>query len=266
MFSEISSKLMIFWAAALISLLISAISAGAADHFNLEEGIPTEVEDAYPIAYRGREIQYIFRYDRTRDNLDRFYMKPVLELGIFRNTQLSIKAPFILGSEVDKTGSGDVAVEGFYNFNMETLYIPAVAVAVDAYFPSGRNSSGVDTTTKLILTKKLGRTSFYHELHFNGMWTHNAGARNGEREHLYKFIAGYSARVRSDTVLILDFIREQEREKGKENNILELGIRYQVTPLTIVGVGAGAGMGDASPKFRAMFGLQHSFSRLAVFQ
>ena len=38
----------------------------AADHTNLEEGLPTRVEDAYPIAYRAFEFQGLARYE----NLD----------------------------------------------------------------------------------------------------------------------------------------------------------------------------------------------------
>ena len=33
----------------------------AADHSNLEEGLPVQVEDAYPIAYRGQELQNFVR-------------------------------------------------------------------------------------------------------------------------------------------------------------------------------------------------------------
>ena len=37
---------------AIVWLLLSANPAWSADHRNLEEGIPTTIEDAFPIAYR----------------------------------------------------------------------------------------------------------------------------------------------------------------------------------------------------------------------
>ena len=49
----------------LMAFLFSALSVApvvASDHMNLEENLPTELEDAYPIKFRSREIQGIVRY------------------------------------------------------------------------------------------------------------------------------------------------------------------------------------------------------------
>jgi hypothetical protein len=110
------------------SLGVADPPAQAADHVNLEEEIPVQVEDAYPIPCRGREFQGLLRYERT-DDKDRFRFEPRLELGIAPNWQARLSAPFLLGS-ADKTGSGDVRLEAFYNFNMESLRLPAFALAL----------------------------------------------------------------------------------------------------------------------------------------
>lgn len=90
-------------------VLTAASPLSAADHMNLEEGLPLQIEDAYPIAYRGREVQGIFRYDRTRNDENRLMLAPQLELGIFPNTELRIQAPFYVGN-ADRTGvSGEGA-------------------------------------------------------------------------------------------------------------------------------------------------------------
>lgn len=72
-------------------------------------------------------------------------------------------------------------------------------------------------------------------------------------------ILGYSRRLDADTILVADFVREQKREKNVEANIVEVGIRRQITPLTVLSFGLGAGTGDESPEFRATAGFQRSF-------
>ena len=96
-------------------------------------------------------------------------------------------------------------------------------------------------------------------MHLNVAWKHNAGARSEQRDDLYHVVFGYSRRLGADTVIIADFIREQEIERKHEANIFELGVRRQLTPLTVLSAGVGAGVGDESPNFRAMFGIQRSF-------
>lgn len=238
-------------------LLVIPWLAGAADHLNLEEGLPTEIEDAFPVPYRGREFQASMRYDRTGDHKDRFTLDPRVEYGFAPNWQARLSVPFYVGS-ADRTDSGDLGLEAFYNFNMEGLYLPAFAASARADFPTGKDSAGIDTTLKLIMTKSITKTGL-DRIHLNVAWKHNAGARDDDRHDLYQLIFGYSRRLGADTVAVVDFIREQERERKREANIIEVGLRRQITPLTVVNGGIGAGIGDESPSFRATLGVQRSF-------
>jgi hypothetical protein len=154
--------------------------AHAADHTNLEEGLPTEVEDAYPIAYKGRELQVQARYERTAAGKNRLVLDPRLEYGFARNWQARINVPFRLGS-ADKTGSGDIGLEAFYNFNTESLSTPVFAVSARADLPTGKDSRGVDTQFKFIATKTLGAGSRLQRLHLNLIYRHNAQAQATER-------------------------------------------------------------------------------------
>lgn len=234
------------------------ISVHAADHTNLEEGLPTEVEDAYPIAYRGREFQLQGRYERTDTGQNLFVVDPRIEFGFARNWQAKIAVPFRLGSG-DKTGSGDIGLEAFYNFNTESLKLPAFALSARADLPTGRNSSGVDTTIKFIATKTLGTGSMLQRLHLNLIYKRNAGPQAGERSNRYGAILGYSQRLGPDTIGVIDIIREQERMAGNTSTILELGLRRQVTPLRVIAVGIGAGLNQDAPDFRLTGAVQQSF-------
>lgn len=243
-----------------IVLLFAAVlpwTVLAADHLNLEEGLPTLIEDAYPIPYRGREFQASMRYDRAGDHKDRFTLDPRIEYGFAPNWQARLSVPFYVGS-ADRTDSGDLGLEAFYNFNTEGIYLPAFAASARADLPTGKDSAGIDTTFKFIMTKSVTKTGL-DRVHFNAAWTHNAGARDVQRDDMYRLIVGYSRRIGADTVAIVDFIREQQVERKREANIVELGLRRQITPLTVISLGLGAGIGDESPSFRAMLGLQQSF-------
>jgi hypothetical protein len=209
-------------------------SAQAADHTNLEEGLPTQVTDAYATAYLNREN------------------------GFARNWQLEVDAPFLLGN-ADETGSGNVRLGALYNFNTETLNIPAFALSARVDIPSGKNSNGGDTTLKFIASKMLIKSDWWNVLHFNIAWNHNSGRLEEERENYYQAVLGYSFRIGTDTIMIVDLVRREERKKDEESNLVELGIRRQITPLMLLTAGLGAGFGDESPDFQATAGFQYSF-------
>lgn len=236
-----------------------ALPAFASDHTNLEENQPTELEDAYPIKYMSREFQGVIRYVNDEEG-NRFIYHPVFEFGIFPNMQWNLAGTFYSGN-VDREGSGNVQSSLFYNFNTESVWAPATALAVEGDFPTGKRASGVDVTTKLILSKMpVVRSTLLHRLHLNLIWKHNAGRDpEEERSDLFKGIVGFSMRAGRDATFILDYVREEKEEKHKEANIVEAGFRRQFSPFTLGTVGAGAGFGPDSERYRVTLGFQHTF-------
>ncbi|MFT3787953.1 MAG: hypothetical protein QM770_17585 [Tepidisphaeraceae bacterium] len=242
----------------LIAALIPLSRAIAGDHANLEEGLPTRVEDAYPVEYRAFEFQLLGRYENLRNGPeDRFTVLPRLEWGFAPNAQLRLAAPFYFG-DADDTGSGNVQLEGFYNFNTESLTLPALALSLSAELPTGENAVGVDTTLKFIATKTIG-DEYLDRLHLNLSWSHKFDRDDDERQDRYGVILGYSRRLDPDTILVADFIREQQLHEGFDSNIIEVGVRRQLDPQTVFSIGVGAGIGDDSPDFQLTMGLQRSF-------
>lgn len=242
-----------------LACFLGAAAASAADHSNIEEGLPIEIEDAYPIAYRGAELQGRFRYERQRSDTDQYLLEPRLEVGVAPNAQMRIGAPFLLGT-ADHTGSRDLQLEGLYNFNQESVILPATALSLRLDLPTGVESAGVDTQIKFLATKTIGHAPAMQRLHLNAAWRHNAGRLPDERSDRYIVILGYSMRLGPDTILVADFVREQEQNRGSDANIVEAGLRYQLTPLTVVVAGAGVGIAEQSPDARATVGFQHSLS------
>lgn len=237
---------------------LTAKPSFAADHTNLEEGLPTEVEDAYPIPYGGLELQTLLRYDRFDGNEGSFRIEPRLEYGFAPNWQTRLTLPLNLGSAEDDD-FGDIGVEVFYNFNAESLSLPAFAVSLSADFPTGNDSQGVDPTLKFIATKTLGAGTGFDRLHLNLAYSLNDRPLDGERDDSWQAILGYSRRLSPETIFVADVVAEQEKDEGEEMYLLEAGIRHQVNPLTVLSIGGGAGLAEDSPDFRIVFGWQQSF-------
>ena len=244
--------------AQLASTCLEAPRALASDHWNLEEELPTEVEDAYASDYLKPELQSLFRYERLNAHQERFVLSPRFLYGFAKDWQSKVSVPFLLGS-ADKTGSGNLGFEVLDNFKHESQYSPALAVAVGADLPTGRQNNGIDTNLKLIGTKALGETYLDHRLHLNMIWNHNAGPMAAQRSDRYSAILGYSHPIPADLILVMDLAREQELEKGKTDNLVEAGLRHMVTPHSVASLGAGFGAGKESPDFRITFGLQYEF-------
>ena len=253
--------------ALLAGLLGLATQARAqSDHINLEGGFGTRLEDAYPTAYGNRELQLPLTYQRTRAGSNVLAYQPTLELGLLRNTQLSVGVPIYSGNG-DRSGSGDIVVNGLYNFNSEGLFVPAVALAGRLVLPTGLGSEGTDYAGTFILTKSILPMLGLHRLHANFVYSHNSqpharveeGELRRERRERWTLRAGYSTRILPLTLLILDFVREQRPLAGQLGSSVEAGLRRQMNPRMVLSLGGAAGVGTDADKYRANVAIQQSF-------
>jgi hypothetical protein len=266
-----------FGLAPLVPILLagSTLAARAADHTNLEEGLPVTIEDAYPIKQNGIEFQYYTQYDRTHRDLDgkhRVNLVPRIEWGAFPNFQFSVASPYRVG-DATETRQGDVDVQGLYNFNTEGVVVPAMSLLAGVAQPYGRLAGGTETEFEFLATKSIGAWDVTgstplsyapRELHFNAAWFHDYDpsiGRDAERDDRYRVGVGYSQPVTNDLVAVADVYRETDRERGKADNVAEIGVRYMLTPQTVLSGSLGAGFGgDRAGDFRAVVGFQHTLS------
>lgn len=253
------------WFLSLI-LLISAETAQAqSDFMNLENNFGVRLEDAYATAYRNREAQTYVRYERDAKGRNTTLLVPALEIGPFRNTQFSVAVPVRVGNG-DRTGTGNIEVSGLYNFNTEGLYLPAIALAAQADIPTGLESSGLDYTLRFAATKTITRMR-PTRIHANVRYTRNAQPSTQlegselmtERAERWVGIVGISTRLTPQTLIVVDFIREQFRLVGEMGNSVELGFRRQMTPRLVMSLGGTAGLGEQAPPFRANIAIQQAF-------
>ena len=220
----------------------------------VEKGSPTQVEDAYPLAYRELDVEGLFRYERLSQE-HRFVLSPRLEYGFAPNWQARVTVPFFTGN-ADIAGSGDLQAEILRNFRPETKWTPALAVSVEGDFPTGHAAHGIDTTLKLLASKTLGKWSARPQAHLNLAWTHHGGRMPEERADLYGIIVGYSQLLTSHLMFVTDYFRQQLTLAGHTEDVLELGFRRVLSATTVVGVGVGYGLSRDSRDFHIQTGIE----------
>lgn len=243
----------------MIVLCFMTVNLWAHDHLNLEHGVPLEIEDAYVTPYMNREFHAYTFYDRLPGNKDKFVLVPRLELGLFRNFQFELASPFEFGDR-DKKQSRNIELDGLYNFNMETRYLPGISLGGGVYLPSGEGRHGYDTHIKLNLTKTLPIPVSLHRLHINVDWTQNAEPKSLERDNAFKYIFGYQMRIGTDDFLVADYFYEEDLKEDMEIQMVEVGWRHQYNPLTVIATGVGTGLTDDSPDFRFNISFQRAIN------
>ncbi len=145
--------------------------------------------------------------------------------------------------------SGDLRVGVIYNFNTETLTLPALAMSFEVDVPTGVQSKGVDTNVTRILTRSVGRLRF----HVNGSYTVHGSPQYQERSGMYRLVAalsypiGYPYRFRE--TLIVDVYTQQSGLVDQSNHTgIEVGLRHQLTSRIVLDGGLGTELVGAADR------------------
>jgi hypothetical protein len=241
-----------------IMVCLAGGPAWAVDHNNLDEGRPLRLEDAYPIAYGELSSETGARVSLNRQSPDRVAFPVELLYGAYWNLHLGLGSTLATEprtiDEAEK--SGDLRAFAFYNFNQETLRLPAFGAKLSLDFPTGINSRGVDTELKGIMTRSFGQ----FRTHLNAGYEFIGHAADGARSGRYElglgaqYPLGYPRFF--NTTVLADIFTLQSVHTGESSPIgIELGIRRQAAPLTVLDVGIGtefAGPAERTPFFFTM--------------
>ncbi len=226
----------------LVMPVLWPLSVFALDHDNLDPNRPLQVEDAYPIPEGEIALESGVRVNDRREGRTRFAFQPQILYGAFRNTQIEIQSDLFTesGTVVGPNRSGDLRLGVLYNFNTETLTLPALAMSLELNVPTGVQSRAVDTKLTGILTRSVGRLRF----HVNGGYTVLGSPQYQERSGMYRFVAavsypiGYPYRFRE--TLIIDVYTRQSDLVGQSNHTgIEVGLRHQLTSRIVLDGGLG---------------------------
>lgn len=227
-------------------LPVVSSTARASDHANLDDGLPTEIVDARVTPYGATEAQALTRVEVEDDGTAVARVEPRLEVGVLPNTEMTLRVP-TLAAFGESIGLGRVALEALYNINQETVALPSFSLAAEVEAPSllagpeTRGGFGFDPSAKLLVSKTVPYVPAFVTVHLNGALQYNADQRADERLGRYRVAAGSSFRILPTLHGIVDVVREQQMKVDEEQNLAEVGVRWQATPLFVVLAGAGAG-------------------------
>jgi hypothetical protein len=242
--------------APLLTLLLLAVSgpALAIDHKNLDEGRPTRLDDAYSIASGEIEVETGVGVAVGRRGAARGALPIEILFGALPNLQLGLGSTLTTdprGVEgPDK--SGNLRLGALYNFNQETLTVPAFGVRLDVGLPTGVAAHSVTVKAKGIVTRSIERLS----LHFNAAYEFVTEPRREERPGHYELVVGASyplgAPKYTRATIIADLFTEQGIHRGEENTVgVEVGLRYQLSTRWVWD--AGVATHFAGPRDRDRF-------------
>jgi hypothetical protein len=144
----------------LMSVLVVAMATGdvyAIDHTNLDEGRPLRLEDAYAIADGEIAIEVGGGFSLQRRGSNQGVFPAEILYGAYPNLQLSVGTTLATDPRDidDRPKSGDLQLSALYNFNQETIGLPAFALKVGVDTPTGVGARGYGVEPK----------SHHHEVH-----------------------------------------------------------------------------------------------------
>ncbi|MFO0706382.1 MAG: transporter [Nitrospira sp.] len=228
--------------ALLIVLGLPPQMALALDHDNLDPNRPIGMEDAYAIPKGEIGMEGGVRFNDRREGRTRVTFQPQIIYGAFANTQIEIQGDLMTepNTLAGSAKSGDLHVGALYNFNTETLSLPAFAARVEVDLPTGLNSKGVDTQLTGILTRSFGRL----RVHLNAGYTVLGSPQGQERPGAYRAVVaasyplGYPSSFR-DTLIASVYTRQSDLRDQRNHTGVELGVRHQLTSRIVLDGGLG---------------------------
>jgi hypothetical protein len=155
---------------AVIFLFTLAVEAKSQSEYrNIEGGRPVRVSDASPTELHGLDLDLTtVRVDKLSFGRYRLQVEPRVSYGVFPRTDISIRA---LGfyrepSAIPRGTVAGVGVGGEYQLKLESLNLPALALAGEVWFPTGPAASVPAYSVKALATRSfpIGR------LHLNAAY------------------------------------------------------------------------------------------------
>src|ERR1700730_18374897 len=138
-----------------------------ASYRNLDAGFPVRVEDATVTERYALDLDFLnFRYDALSDSRNRFQYEPQVSYGMLPRTEVWVRLPtyYREAAFTPRSGAAGLAVGAMYQFTVETLHIPALALATELFQPIGPDALPSSYSLKALLTRSFapGR------IHLNG--------------------------------------------------------------------------------------------------
>jgi hypothetical protein len=128
------------------------------EYRNIEGGRPVRVSDASPTELHGLDLDLTtVRVDKLSFGRYRLQIEPRLSYGVFPRADISVRA---LGfyrepSAVPRGTVAGVGIGGEYQLKMESLHLPALAMAGEVWIPTGPSASVPAYSVKALMTRSF---------------------------------------------------------------------------------------------------------------
>jgi hypothetical protein len=139
------------------SLYTEPVSAQAS-YRNLDAGFPVRVEDATVTERYALDLDFLnFRYDALSDSRNRFQYEPQVSYGMLPRTEVWVRLPsyYRESTFTPRSGVAGFGVGAMYQFTVETLHVPALALATELFQPVGRDALPPSYSLKALLTRSF---------------------------------------------------------------------------------------------------------------
>lgn len=128
------------------------------EYRNLEAGRPIRISDATPAERYAIDLDLTtFRLERLSLGRYRLQYEPRIAYGILPRTEISLRVPSFYRerSITPRGGVAGVGIGGEYQLALEHTAVPALAVSVEAFVPTGPNALRTSYSMKGLLTKSF---------------------------------------------------------------------------------------------------------------
>ncbi len=240
----------------IVVLFLIVLANTKANVMNLNEHMPTRLEDASVIETGQVQVQASARYS---DEEKLLHYRPDVRWGVVKRVQAEVMVNQYTGSNEKEKDSGQTAANIQWNFNDQDNIVPALALTGEFKFPTGKKTDGIDPSLRLNMTSTIAGTLSdpVSQVHVNYRWLHNSSRRT-DQDKVGKFlIAGFSQRLGSKSAIIADFSHEKDEQDGKTNNQIELGWLHESGREFQVGISSGLDVHNGY--FSSTLAIQKSF-------
>jgi hypothetical protein len=147
------------WLSVLLAASLYAETVCAqASYRNLDAGFPVRVEDATVTERYALDLDFLnFRYDALSDSRNRFQYEPQVSYGMLPRTEVWVRLPtyYREATFTPRSGVAGFGVGAMYQFTVETLHIPALALATELFQPIGPDALPSSYSLKALLTRSF---------------------------------------------------------------------------------------------------------------
>lgn len=225
------------------------------DVMNLNEFVPTHLEDASPVEEHATIFQLSGQFEQ--EEKDDFTLRPDVRYGLTKKIQLEVMADLISGGDEDQ--SGDTKGGVLWQVNESENAVPVLSLNPVATFPTGKKSQGTDLGMKLLLTSTVAGNQKKPDtqIHLNYEYQHNALRKSGERPAEKIFAFGISRRLWENMALILDYYHEEDTPDNRDENFVESGIHMQTGKRLYFSLGGGFDIGPGDPHWNVISAVEY---------